>query len=236
VVVHDAAGEVAFAGAVPFLPQDEVYTSRGVIKVPDVSTGEQLGIVGYLLPTAVVTPAGAASVFPQPDEPLLVLTVWHGDLGLDTGVPQNVYELDVDRMEQALEPDGSPTTFVVRPGETVDLPGGLGTFTWEGLPRFVALDLRHDPALGWVLGFAVAALAGLVVSLFTPRRRVWLRVTDHGGRAVVDLAALARGDDRGLAGELARVTDAVRALGAHDTMGAADARGARDDGSGDGPR
>src|SRR5665647_1965670 len=59
VVVRDAAGEVAFAGAVPFLPQDAVYTSRGVIKVPDVSTGDQIGIVGFLLPTAVVTPAGA---------------------------------------------------------------------------------------------------------------------------------------------------------------------------------
>src|SRR5665648_1086329 len=113
VVVRDAAGEVAFAGAVPFLPQDAVYTSRGVIKVPDVSTGDQIGIVGFLLPTAVVTPAGAASVYPQPDAPLLVLTVWHGDLGLDTGLPQNVYELDVTGMEQVVGADGTPTTIVV---------------------------------------------------------------------------------------------------------------------------
>src|SRR5665648_584379 len=113
VVVRDAAGEVAFAGAVPFLPQDAVYTSRGVIKVPDVSTGDQIGIVGFLLPTAVVTPAGAASVYPQPDAPLLVLTVWHGDLGLDTGLPQNVYELDVTGMKQVVGADGTPTTIVV---------------------------------------------------------------------------------------------------------------------------
>jgi len=224
VVVRDAAGEVAFAGAVPFLPQDAVYTSRGVIKVPDVSTGDQIGIVGFLLPTAVVTPAGAASVYPQPDAPLLVLTVWHGDLGLDTGLPQNVYELDVTGMEQVVEADGTPTTIVVEPGRTVDLPGGLGTLTWQGTPRFVALDLRHDPALGAILGFALAALAGLTVSLFTPRRRIWLRVTDHDGRTVVDSAALARGDDLGLAGELERVMDAIR--------GATPGEGR----SGDGPR
>lgn len=224
VVVRDAAGEVAFAGAVPFLPQDAVYTSRGVIKVPDVSTGDQIGIVGFLLPTAVVTPAGAASVYPQPDAPLLVLTVWHGNLGLDTGLPQNVYELDVTGMEQVLEADGTPTTIVVEPGRTVDLPGGLGTLTWQGTPRFVALDLRHDPALGAILGFALAALAGLTVSLFTPRRRIWLRVTDHDGRTVVDSAALARGDDLGLAGELERVMDAIRGA----TPG--------EDRSGDGPR
>ena len=224
VVVRDAEGEVAFAGAVPFLPQDAVYTSRGVIKVPDVSTGDQIGIVGFLLPTAVVTPAGAASVYPQPDAPLLVLTVWHGDLGLDTGLPQNVYELDVTGMEQVVGADGTPTTIVVEPGRTVDLPGGLGTLTWQGTPRFVALDLRHDPALGAILGFALAALAGLTVSLFTPRRRIWLRVTDHDGRTVVDSAALARGDDLGLAGELERVMDAIRGA----TPG--------EDRSGDGPR
>lgn len=213
VTVHDAAGEVAFAGVVPFLPQDDVYTSRGVIKVPDVSTGDQIGLVGYLLPTAVVTPAGAASVHPDPAAPVLVLSVWRGNLGLDTGVPQNVYELDVSRMEQVLDEDGTPATLVVEPGATVELPDGLGTLTWDGLPRFAAFDLRHDPALGAVLASAVAALLGLSVSLFTPRRRIWVRASDLGGRTVVAFAALARGDDLGLPGELERVTDAVRALG-----------------------
>jgi cytochrome c biogenesis protein len=234
--VHDAAGEVAFAGAVPFLPEDEVYTSRGVVKVPDVSTGDQVGLVGYLLPTAVVTEAGAASVHPDPAAPLLVLSVWRGNLGLDTGVPQNVYELDVARMEQVLGDDGLPVTLLVEPGQTVELPGGLGTLTWDGLSRFAALDLRHDPALGWVLASALAALAGLAVSLFTPRRRIWVRAVDHDGRTVVSLAALARGDDLGLPGELARVTDAVRALGeAGDASGPQDAVGAgrTDDGGTD---
>jgi cytochrome c biogenesis protein len=213
VEVRDADGELAFAGAVPFLPEDAVYTSRGVIKVPDVTTGDQIGLVGYLLPSAVVTPAGAASVHPDPRDPVLVLAVWRGDLGLDTGVPQNVYQLDTARMTQVTDADGVPVTILVRPGETVELPDGLGTFTFAGLPRFVALDLRHDPALGAILGFAIAALVGLVVSLFTPRRRIWLRVTDHEGRTVVAFAALARGDDMGLAGEVERVSDAVRGLG-----------------------
>lgn len=238
VTVRDAAGEVAFAGAVPFLPEDAVYTSRGVVKVPDVSTGDQLGLVGYLLPTAVVGPMGAASVHPDPAAPLLVLTVWRGDLGLDTGVPQNVYELDTDRMTQVLEADGTPTTFFVEPGQTVELPEGLGSITWDGLPRFAALDLRHDPALGGVLVFAVAALLGLGVSLFTPRRRIWVRAHDHGGRTVVAFAALARGDDLGLPGELARVADAVRGLGAVDEGSADDGPvddGPVDEGRGDGP-
>jgi len=214
VTVRDAAGEVAFAGAVPFLPEDGVYTSRGVVKVPDVSTGEQLGFVGYLLPTAEVTEAGARSLHPQPFDPLLVLTLWTGDLGLDDGIPQNVYQLDDTRMTQVLGDDGRPVTLFLEPGATVELPDGLGSVTWDALPRFVALDLRHDPALAGVLVSAVAAIAGLALSLFTPRRRLWLRLVEQpDGRTLVRGAALARTDDLGLEAELGRLMTAVRALG-----------------------
>lgn len=212
VTVRDTAGELAFAGPVPFLPEDGVYTSRGVIKVPDVSMGDQIGLVGYLLPTAELTETGARSVHPQPFEPLLVLTVWVGDLGLDDGVPQNVYRLDDSKMTQVRESDGTPVTIFVQPGETVDLPDGLGSLTWEGLPRFAAFDLRHDPSLTGVLVSSIAALVGLALSLFTPRRRLWLRVTVDGDRTVVRAAALARSDDIGLRPELDRLMDAIRGL------------------------
>ncbi|NUU16013.1 cytochrome c biogenesis protein ResB [Cellulomonas humilata] len=215
--VHDAAGQIAFSGPTPFLPQDEVYTSRGVLKVPDVSGDqEQIGIVGYLLPTAQEVGEDLyRSIDPQPTDPLLVLSVWSGNLGLDTGVPQNVYELDEARMTQAIDADGTTVTLYVRPGETVDLPDGLGTLTFNGLPRYVALDLRHDPALPFVLVFALLAFAGLATSLFAPRRRLWLRFAPGGaedtGRTVVTAAGLARGDDVGLQPELDRVLAATLA-------------------------
>ncbi|MBI9113946.1 cytochrome c biogenesis protein ResB [Sanguibacter suaedae] len=222
VTVRDAAGEIAFSGPVPFLPEDDVYTSQGVIKVPDVSTGEQIGLVGYFLPTAEVSDGGARSVFPQPFNPLLVLTVYSGDLGLDDGVPQNVYRLETDGMTQAVEEDGSPVTLLVAPGETVDLPDDLGTLEFSALPRFVALDLRHDPTLVWVLVFALGALLGVSVSLFTPRRRVWVRArtdsADDGAtpRTVVEVAGLARGDDSGLQGEVDALVAALPGAPAHD--------------------
>ncbi|MCC2335562.1 cytochrome c biogenesis protein ResB [Cellulomonas wangsupingiae] len=231
VTVHDAAGEVAFSGPVPFLPQDDVYTSRGVVKVPDVSGDQpQVGLVGYLLPTAVEPAPGLwRSVDPQPADPLLVLSVWSGNLGLDTGVPQNAYRLDESRMEQAVDDAGEVVTLYVRPGETVELPDGLGTLTFDDLPRFVALDLRHDPSLAWVLTFALLALAGLTVSLFAPRRRLWLRAApaqdDGPGPAttVITAAGLARGDDIGLQPELDRVlADVLGTPGpSHHTTGSA---------------
>ena len=224
--VHDGAGEVAFSGPVPFLPQDAAYTSRGVVKVPDVSAGQpQLGFVGFLLPTAVVSDDGLRSVFPQPLEPLLVLTAYAGDLGLDDGIPQNVYELDTSRMgvvtaQGLLEPGSAADAeqLVLGPGQRVDLPEGLGSVTFESLPRFAALDLRHDPALGALLAFALLAIGGLVGSLFVPRRRIWLRLTPAAdGRTVVAAAALARGEDPGLRQDLDRVVEAARSTPREDT-------------------
>jgi cytochrome c biogenesis protein len=217
ITVHDAAGEIAFSGRVPFLPEDPMYTSRGVIKVPDVSPGnEQIGLVGYFLPTAVVDPDGTArSVFPQPEDPLLVLEVYRGDLGLDEGIPQNVYRLDTANLTPSVGESGERVRVLLRPGESAELPDGLGTVALgEELPRYVALDLRHDPSLAWVLTFSLLALTGLAVSLFTPRRRVWVRSWSEpdgeGGTVTrVEAAGLARGDDAGLQGEVDRALAAV---------------------------
>lgn len=213
ITVRDGAGQVAFSGPVPFLPRDAVYTSRGVVKVPDVSPGqEQLGFVGFFLPTAVTDGGLPSSIFPQPINPVLVLAPFVGDLGLDDGVPQNVYELDTSGMTAVVGDDGRPVTLMLSPGETAELPGGLGSVTFDGLPRFASLDLRHDPTTGWVLAFALLAMTGLGLSLFVPRRRLWLRLSPlDGGRTLISAAALARGDDPGLTADLDRVLDAVRA-------------------------
>ncbi|WP_341358464.1 cytochrome c biogenesis protein ResB [Georgenia sp. M64] len=232
ITVRDGAGQVAFSGPVPFLPQDAVYTSKGVIKVPDVTGGqEQLGLTGAFLPTAAMAPdgSGAYSVHPQPTAPLMVLTLWAGDLGLDDGIPQNVYVLDTDDMRQVYEEaeDGSPgsadggqrpVTLFLTPGQSIELPEGLGTVTFEALPRFVALDLRYDPTLPFLLVSSIAALVGLFASLFVPRRRLWVRLADsRGGGTAVSAAALARGDDPGLARDLARVLSAAGTV--RDTSG-----------------
>lgn len=213
ITVHDADGEVAFSGRVTFIPQDTMYTSRGVVKVPDVSPGlDQIGLVGYFLPTAEVDADGSArSAFPQPVDPLLVLEVYTGDLGLDDGSPQNVYELDTASLTPALDESGERIKVLARPGETVELPDGLGTLTLgDELPRYVALDLRHDPSLTFVLVFALLALGGLTISLFTPRRRVWARAyAGQDGTTVVEIAGLARGDDAGLQAEVDRALAAV---------------------------
>ncbi|GAA4385722.1 cytochrome c biogenesis protein ResB [Brevibacterium pityocampae] len=188
---RDADGDVTFSGPVVFLPQDGVYTSRGVLKVPDASP-EQLGFVGILLPTAALNDDGElVSEFAELRNPYLVMSAYAGDLGLDDGVPQSVYELEAENMAEVIDPAGVPVTLQLAPGETTDLPGGHGSVTFEGVQTFIALDIRHDPTQGLLLLFSTLLLAGLGLSLFIPRRRVWVRVNG----AEVEVAALARGED-----------------------------------------
>lgn len=210
--VRDADGNIAFSGAVPFLPQDGAYTSTGVIKVPDVTSGEQLGFRATLYPSAAPTADGnIVSVNPQPNNPVILLTAYTGDLGLDTGIPQNVYQLDESQLTPVLGDDSRPLVVDLRPGDTISLPDGLGTITWDSLPRFVALDLRADPSLPWILATSLAALLGIGISLFAPRRRLWLILTPGDQeRTLVEAAALAPPHDeaatRALAGALAVAT------------------------------
>lgn len=211
-VVRDAEGQVAFAGPVPFLPQDTVYTSTGVVPVPDANLGRnQLGFQGTLLPSAIPSDDGAfvGSAHPSPIDPVLVLQLWEGDLGLDEGIPKSLFVLDTENMTQVMIPgeDGQEVPFraVLRPGEEVDLPGGRGSIAFESLPRFVALDLRADPSIMWMGAFATLAMVGLAGSLFLRRRRMWVVVEAEGYGSTVTAAALARGDDPGLARALERV-------------------------------
>jgi cytochrome c biogenesis protein len=207
--VRDGTGEVVFSGPVPFLPRDGNNTSTGVVKVPGAKP-TQLGFQGLFLPTAVLHPQrGPISVFPDDTLPRSVLTAWVGDLGLDSGAAQSVYRLDTTGMTQVMK-DGRPLAQSLAPGETMTLPDGAGSITFDGVRRWTSLKVSHDPGKLWALLSAAAALAGLMLSLFVRRRRVWVRATaDEDGRTLVRVAGLARAEGEGLADEVAEIAAAL---------------------------
>ncbi len=200
--IKDGSGRVVSSGSTIFLAQDSMYTSTGVVKVPDMSP--QIGLQGVFLPTMAEQDGVPVSVFPDKVNPRLLFTVWTGDLGLDSGVPQSVYQLDTDKLTQ-LQENGKPYTVMLEPGDSVTLPDGLGSVTFDRLDRFAALQVRTDPATGWALIFAGLAMAGLALSLFVVRRRVWVRPVTRDGRMVIEVAALARSEDPRLEAEVAEV-------------------------------
>lgn len=206
ITVRDRAGEVVYSETVPFLPQDKNLTSVGVLKVPDGLT-EQVGLVGFFYPTVSEAHSGAFfSMYPDLLDPMVTLNVYVGDLGLNDGVPRSVYALDTTNLTKLTGTKTDLPSLEMRPGETTQLPNGLGSVTFDGVKRFASLDVHRDPTQGWVLGFALAAVAGLLTSLFIPRRRVWIAVRKVRGGSDVEYAGLARGDDPTLEAAVTRLT------------------------------
>lgn len=203
VTVRDGEGRVLYSGATPFLPQDDLYTSTGAVKV--VSAEPDLGFHGAFLPTVVIDERGPTSRFPALVDPALALGVYEGEL-YPEGRPQSVYTLDVSAMEQVTGDDGAVRPVLLRPGESAELPGGRGTVTLDSVVRWSGLVMRHDPGRLPALISAGLLLAGLVAMLTVRRRRVFVRVHDPAdgrpGHTGVTVAGLAKGTDPGLAAEV----------------------------------
>ena len=226
ITVRDPDGEVVFTDAVPFLPQDANLTSIGVVKVPD-GLEEQLGMVGFFYPTQTTLGPGAyTSSYPDLVFPVLTLNVYQGDLGIDGGEPTSVYTLDPSSMEQltAARPASSRSsscparrsscrTASARSPSRMCRRSRWGPDSGEGdysqsVSRFASFDIHDDPSQGWVLVFAVLIIAGLLVSLFVPRRRMWVKaVRRPDGAVVLEYAGLARGEDPGLEDAVASFAD-----------------------------
>lgn len=209
ITVRNGAGDVVFSESVPFLPQSATMTSQGVVKIPDTG-GEQLGMVGFFYPTVASLETGAlTSAYGDLLDPRLTFFVYEGDLGIDDGTPRSVYALDTDGMTEIAGRNADAPSLELSPGQTVDLPGGRGTVTFEdersnGAPesvkRYVSLSIHNDSSATWVLVFAILAMLGLFTALFVPRRRMWVKATPVGEDAVrIEYAGLARGEDPAIA-------------------------------------
>jgi len=153
------------------------------------------------------------SVDPGLANPQLILSSYYGDLGLDSGDPQNVFVLDVEPLTElnammsangAIKLDGADRTY--------ELPEGKGTIEFLDVKRYVGLDIHYDPGKTGAFVSFLAAFAGLLMSMFIARRRVWVRaaqgVDDEGRPAtVLEYGLLARGEDPRLHTEAERLAE-----------------------------
>jgi len=191
VTVRDSVQNVVFQGPVPFLPQDGNLRSIGSIKVPD--TTPQLGFVSSFVPTnARTTDQGAVSIFPELLDPKLLFSIWEGDLGLDSGIPQSVYKIDTTEMKQI----GLGS---VKPGQTYTYTGG--SITLETVVPWINLQIVEDPGKSYALVGGIVAILGLLSSLYGRRRRIWVRRTQSG----VEIAGLAKNSAPGLEVEMQKL-------------------------------
>ena len=198
VTVRDTSGEIKYQGAVIFLPQDGNLTSTGAIKVPDMSP--QVGFIGSFTPTySRGEGGGAISSYPEVLDPRLLLSIWSGDLGLDSGNPQSIYRLNTSDMKRI----GLKT---LKLNETHDF--GDGSITFEGWTPWVNLQIVKDPGKIYALLGSILAILGLLMSLFTRSRRIWIKESQN--KSGVEVAGLAKNAAPGLENEIASLVNKMK--------------------------
>lgn len=158
----------------------------------------QIGFVGSFIPTADRSASrGAFSSFPEALDPRLLLSVFQGDLGMDSGIPQSVYRLDTSKMERI----GLKELAI---GESYSF-NSVGTITFDGYTPWVNLQIVRDPGKQYALVGSILAILGLLISLFTRRRRIWIKIGE-----VVEVAGLSKNNIEGLEKEIIDLTTWIK--------------------------
>ncbi|HUR14423.1 MAG TPA: cytochrome c biogenesis protein ResB [Mycobacteriales bacterium] len=201
--VKDRTGAVVLEQPMPCLPQTPQFLSTCVIKAPDAAP-HQLGFRGAFTPTTVTEAGRVGSSYPGLVRPVLTLVGYSGDLGLDGGAPQSVYALDTT----SLKAFDNGQAHALRPGQTWQLPGG-GSLTYVDTKEWATFQVTQDPGKVLALIAAVGIVAGLMLSLFVRRRRVWVRVVP-GTPSTVEVGGLARTDPERFQAEFAGIVARLR--------------------------
>ena len=81
---------------------------------------------------------------------------------------------------------------------------GAGSITFDGWKSWVNLQIVDDPGKMYALFGAIFAILGLLISLFTRQRRIWVKVGND-----VEIAGLAKNGIPGLAEELTALARAL---------------------------
>ncbi len=158
----------------------------------------QIAIQGLFAPTAQWQGEEKnilASAFPAMRDPALAIDIYRGDAGLDTGVGQNIFDLD-----QSLIHSGQLQKIErvnLQQGDSVTLDDGTKV-TFDGASEYANYQISHDPMQKWVLFSTLIMLGTLVGSLIIKRRRIWVRLhPNDDGTTRVEMAGLARTDSAG---------------------------------------
>lgn len=184
------------SGAMRFDPPGGTYPD------PDERRRNQIALEGLFAPTAAFDGTLLTSVFPDMRNPAVAIDIYKGDTGLDTGIPQSIFKLNSEMINQGRLVKQDRVN--LRPGESTTLADGT-TVRFDGAEEFAYLQVSHDPAQNWVLVFAITMMGGLLASLVIKRRRIWVRLRPRGGGTDVELGGLARTDQAGWGSEFTTI-------------------------------
>lgn len=181
--VRNSSGAVLYTEEV-ILVEGGGFTWSGVAPVAKTDTEQQLALELILLPDAGFSSEGfPISRTPDARNPRMAVVVWFGDLGLERNVPTSQFDREAGNQ--------LPQPLILAPGETgvVDQLGLEVTFA--DLPYWSGFQVAQEPGRGLLLTGAGLLLGGLIPSLYSYRRRIWVETHPDGDGSRVVLAGVA---------------------------------------------
>lgn len=85
-----------------------------------------------------------------------------------------------------------------------------GSITFDGVTPWVNLQIVQDPGKRYALLGAIVAIFGLLASLFTRRRRIWIRCGEDGR---IEVAGLAKNGAPGVENEIQELATDLQKVG-----------------------
>lgn len=183
IVVTNPAGETVADSRVQMISPDKA-ASTGVLKVPDfgytlpgMKRPVQLGAKLVLYPDArAVQQLGGPGNMdfqagsPAARNPVLEVQLFVGDLGLDNGSAQNVFELNTSGMQPYY---AGAAAFALPVGQTMTLqmPAANGatvpfTIAFPDLRQYSLFHVKRDSGVGFVYATFVLTMTGLLTKLY----------------------------------------------------------------------
>ena len=189
-VVRNPAGQVVFDSTIQLFGEDKSQQT-GALKVPDfgytfpgatvpVQIGANLTLypdartVARLAPTGALRGVTAGPGGQEARNPVAMLNLYVGDLGLNSGAPQDVNALDTARM-QAYYADGRAEALSL--GQSIPLPlrggdctnpvaSGCFTVSFPELRQYSLFQVKRDSGVPFVYATFGMIMVGLLTKLY----------------------------------------------------------------------
>jgi cytochrome c biogenesis protein len=163
----------------------------------------QIAIDLALIPDASILNGQLRVNSPEPRNPRLAVSLYAGDLGLEQPVALSSLVWDPRQLVgQAM----------LRPGESAPMVGGNLIVSFSRLPMWSGFQVSYRPGLKVLLLAGILILVGLIPSLYSYRRRIWVQVHQRDYGCEVVLAGVALQRKPAFAEEFARVRDQLAAV------------------------
>ncbi len=188
IVVRNPQGAVVYDGTVDLFGSDKGQQT-GVVKVPDfgytipggsvpIQIGARLAffpdarVIPQVGPNGAIDPA-ATTYAPggfEKRNPILEMQLFVGDLGVNSGQPQNVNQLNTDRMQPYFS-DAHTLAVALGGTQTLPLPGAGGattqfTISFSQLRQYSLFLVKDDQGVPFVYASFGLVMTGLLTKLY----------------------------------------------------------------------